>query len=162
MHPATSLSTFNTVFLLEDIRFAASNAHQGPGCTTDEYLTKARMATLLMLIPDLFFSVRVADMVRALGHTPREVPDAAALLIAAHEDAAAIVIDTQARTDWQAAVHTLKANPATAAIPILAFGPHVDVAASRAAVGAGCDRIVTRGKFSSELPHLLQALLPNV
>jgi CheY-like chemotaxis protein len=114
-----------------------------------------------MLIPDLFFSVRVADAVRALGHTPREVSDAAALLSAAREGVAAIVIDTQTRSDWQAAVQTLKADPTTATIPILAFGPHVDVAASRAAVGAGCDRIVTRGKFSSELPQLLQALLTN-
>ena len=119
------------------------------------------MATLVMLIPDLFFSVRVADTVRALGHTPREVPHAEALVSAANENAAAIVIDTQERTGWQDAVQTIKSNPATAHIPILAFGPHVDVAASRTAVGVGCDRIVTRGKFSKELPQLLQTLLPD-
>lgn len=117
------------------------------------------MATLLLLIPDLMFSVRVSDVARALGHTTREVPDAAALLAAAREDAAAIIIDTQTRSDWQSAVRDLKADPATAALPILAFGPHVDVTAARQAVGAGCDRIVTRGKFAAELPQLVQELL---
>ncbi len=119
------------------------------------------MATLVMLIPDLLFSVRVADTARALGHTPREVADAQSLVSAVRNDAAAIVIDTQTRSAWQEAVQQLKADPSTAHIPILAFGPHVDVAASRAAVGAGCDRIVTRGKFAREMPQLLQSLLAN-
>jgi CheY-like chemotaxis protein len=117
------------------------------------------MATFLLLIPDLLFSVRVTDAARALGHTARDVANADALLAAARADADAIVIDTQVRTPWQAAVQTLKTDPATAHIPILAFGPHVDVAAARGAVGAGCDRIVTRGKFANEMPHLLDALL---
>lgn len=105
------------------------------------------------------FSVRVTDAARALGHTAHDVANADALLAAARADADAIVIDTQARTPWQAAVQTLKTDPATAHIPILAFGPHVDVAAARGAVGAGCDRIVTRGKFANEMPTLLDALL---
>ena len=119
------------------------------------------MATIVMLIPDLLFSVRVADTARALGHTSHEAADAQELVSAAHNDAAAIVIDTQARSEWQDAVQQLKADPSTAHIPVLAFGPHVDVAASRAAVGAGCDRIVTRGKFAREMPQLLQTLLAN-
>lgn len=117
------------------------------------------MTTIALLIPDLFFSVRVADVVRALGYTPREVSDAAALLAVARQGAAAIVLDTQERSNWQEAVRLLKADPRTAAIPILAFGSHVDVAAQRAAVAAGCDRLVTRGKLMQELPMLLQQLL---
>jgi hypothetical protein len=120
------------------------------------------MATFLLLIPDLMFNVRVTDTLRAAGHTPRDVADADALLALARDGAAAIVLDTQARTPWQDAVHTLKSDPTTAGIKILAFGPHVDVAAQRGAVGAGCDRIVTRGKFASDMPHLLQALVANV
>lgn len=114
---------------------------------------------ILLLIPDLFFSVKVADTARALGYTTRDVADADALLLAAREGAAAIVLDTQARTDWQTAVRALKSDPATAAVPILAFGSHVDVNASRAAVAAGVDRLVTRGKLSRELPDLLRSLI---
>ncbi|WP_026369726.1 hypothetical protein [Kallotenue papyrolyticum] len=117
------------------------------------------MPTVTLLIPDLFFSVRVADVVRALGYEPREVSDAAALVAVARQGTAAIVLDTQERSDWQAAVRMLKADPTTRAIPILAFGAHVDVASQRAALAAGCDRAVTRGKLMQELPILLRQLL---
>ncbi len=116
------------------------------------------MGQLLLLIPDLFFGVKVADAARALGHATRDVTDAEELLAAAQADATGIIIDTQVRSDWQNAVRTLKADAATARIPVLAFAPHVDVEASRAALAAGCDRIVTRGKLASELPDLLQQL----
>lgn len=118
------------------------------------------MQPIVLLIPDLFFSVRVADAARALGYQPREVANAEALLGAVREGAVGVVLDTQERSGWQDTVQTLKADPATAQVPILAFGSHVDVAASRAAVAAGCDRLVTRGKLSRELPDLLQSLMP--
>lgn len=117
------------------------------------------MQPLLLLIPDLMFSVKVADAARALGYPTREVAHADALVAAVAEGASAVVLDTQERSDWQSAVRALKAEPATAGVRVLAFGSHVDVAASRAAVAAGCDRLVTRGKLSRELPDLLRALV---
>lgn len=118
------------------------------------------MQPLVLLIPDLFFSVKVADAARALGYQTREVANAEALIVAVREGAAGVVLDTQERSGWQAAIQTLKGDPATARVPVLAFGSHVDVAASRAAVAVGCDRLVTRGKLSRELPELLQSLSP--
>lgn len=117
------------------------------------------MQPLLLLIPDLFFGVKVADTARALGYPIREVKDATALLATAQAGAVGIVLDMQERSDWQSAVRALKAAAATATIPVLAFGPHVDVETSRAAVMAGCDRIVTRGKLARELPDLLRQLI---
>lgn len=119
------------------------------------------MQPLLLLIPDLFFSVKVADAARALGFNPHEVAHAAALVAAAQAGASAIVLDTQERSDWQGAVQALKADPGTAHIPILAFGSHVNVDASRAAVASGVDRLVTRGKLARELPDLLRALVAS-
>lgn len=116
------------------------------------------MRMLLLLIPDLFFGVKVADAARALGFATRDVASAPALPAAARAGVAGIIVDTQVRSDWQAAVRALKADPASANIPVLAFAPHVDVAATRAAVAVGCDRIVTRGKLASELPSLLREL----
>lgn len=116
------------------------------------------MQTLVLLIPDLFFSVKVADTARALGYAVREVANAEALAEAARDGAAAIVIDTQERSDWQNAVRAIKAEPATARVPIIAYGSHVDVETMRSAVAVGCDRIVTRGKFARELPDLLREL----
>lgn len=117
------------------------------------------MRPLLLLIPDLFFSVKVADVAHALGYPTRDVASAEALPAAAREGVVGIIVDTQVRSDWQAAVRTLKSGSATAHIPVLAFAPHVDVEATRAAVAVGCDRIVTRGKLASELPMLLRELL---
>lgn len=117
------------------------------------------MRPIVLLIPDLFFSVKVADAARALGYPTREVANAAALLAVAKSGATAIVLDTQERSDWQSAMRVLKADPVTAALPVLAFGSHVDVDAARAAVAVGCDRLVTRGKLSRELPDLLRSLV---
>ena len=114
---------------------------------------------ILLLVPDLMFSVRIADAVRAQGWEPREVASGRTLLGEARAGAAAIVLDTQARNDWLDAVKELKADAATAAIPILAYGSHVDVEAQRAAVQAGVDRLVTRGKLVAELPELLKRLV---
>jgi CheY-like chemotaxis protein len=125
---------------------------------SDDVAERSARQALILLIPDLFFSVKVADVARALGYQTREVANADALVAAAREGIRGVVLDTQERSDWQAAVRTLKSDPATASVPILAFGSHVDVAATRAAVAAGCDRLVTRGKFSQELPQLLQSL----
>ena len=111
--------------------------------------------TIILVIPDLIFSIRVAETARALGFTPVEVA-LPALSGALNSDVALIVIDTSQRDDWQAAINALKADPASATIPILAYGAHVDVTASRAAVAAGSDRFVTRGKLMAELPQLLE------
>lgn len=117
------------------------------------------MLPIVLLIPDLFFSVKVADTARALGYNVREAATAERLAAAVRDGATAVVLDTQTRGDWQAAVRELKADPQTQHVPILAFGSHVNVAAAREAVAAGCDRLVTRGKLAAELPTLLHALL---
>ena len=111
--------------------------------------------TILLAIPDLIFGVRITDATRALGYTPVDVA-AARLQDAITPDVVLIVLDTGQRDDWTATVRALKADPATAKIPVLAYGSHVDVAASRAAVAAGVDRLVTRGKLMAELPQLIE------
>ena len=111
---------------------------------------------VLLAVPDLMFGTRITDTVRALGWTPLEVA-AAHLSAAAAADVVLIVVDTGQRDDWEGAVRALKADPTTAAVPILAYAAHVDVTATRAAVAAGCDRLVTRGKLMAELPDLLRS-----
>ncbi len=111
--------------------------------------------TILLAIPDLIFGVRIADAARALGYTPVDVA-AARLKDAITPDVVLIVLDTGQRDDWAATVRALKADPATAKVPVLAYGSHVDVTASRAAVAAGVDRLVTRGKLMAELPQLIE------
>lgn len=50
-------------------------------------------------------------------------------------------------------------RPSTAiSVQIVAFGPHVDTEALRAAKSAGADAVMTRGAFNAKLPELLKQL----
>lgn len=111
---------------------------------------------VLLIVQDLIFGVRIADAARALGFVPQDV-DLDKARGALGDDVALLVLDTGYHGDWKALIRALKDDPRTASIPVLAYGSHVDVTASRAAVAAGCDRLVTRGKLMAELPRLLQA-----
>lgn len=115
------------------------------------------MRKVLLLVPDLFFRVRIGDVVRALGATPVDVT--AANVQAEVADAALLVVDAAPAVNGLAVVQLLKGDPATAWLPVLGFGSHVDVAGQRAALQAGCDRLVTRGKLMAELPTLLAGFL---
>jgi len=41
-------------------------------------------------------------------------------------------------------------------VPVIAFGSHVDKARLDEARAAGCDEVMPRSRFSSELPALLR------
>ncbi len=111
--------------------------------------------SVLILSQDLIFGVRVADAARSLGFTPIDV-ELRALRDRLDDRTALIVLDASYQGDWQSAIKTLKGDAQTAPIPVLAYGSHVNVTTSRAAVEAGCDRFVTRGKLMAELAQLLQ------
>jgi CheY-like chemotaxis protein len=112
--------------------------------------------TVLLAVTDLIFGIRLAEAARALGFQAKDVT-LPALQKAAGDDTALIVVDIGQPGGWEPAIRALKADPRTTEIPVLAYGAHVDVNASRAAVAAGCDRLVTRGKLMGELPELLAA-----
>lgn len=107
-------------------------------------------------IPDLFFSVRVADVIRALGGQPDLVDSAEALREALERWPALVLIDLRAPGDWQAVVRRAKNLPHTRLIPIVAFGSHVDTAALRAARQAGCDHAWAKSHFVEQLPALVK------
>jgi CheY-like chemotaxis protein len=115
-----------------------------------------RRGRVLLVVSDLIFGVRLADAARALGFEAKDIA-VGTLPQALGDDVALVVLDTGQRGDWEAAIRAMKTEPATAAIPVLAYGSHVDVTASRAAVAAGVDRLVTRGKLMAELPLLLES-----
>jgi len=55
--------------------------------------------------------------------------------------------------DWLPA---LKSSPATRRIPIIAFGPHEDVALFQRARSRGADAVYARSRFFADLPAILQ------
>jgi DNA-binding response OmpR family regulator len=110
---------------------------------------------VLILTQDLIFGVRLADAARSLGFAPVDV-DLRVLQDRIDDRTALIVLDAGYQGDWQSTIRGLKRDARTARIPVLAYGSHVNVMTSRAAVEAGCDRFVTRGKLMAELAQLLQ------
>jgi CheY-like chemotaxis protein len=75
----------------------------------------------------------------------------------------ALVLLNMAGADhgWVAAIAALKSSPATAAIPVVAYGPHVDATAQTAARTAGADRVLSNQRFTETLPDLLARYLSS-
>jgi hypothetical protein len=120
-------------------------------------LSPADRGRVVVLNRDLFFGVRIGNQLRALGYTVEVVPDAArfvATVRAADPPAVLGVIDIAARPDWTP-IQALTADPAFPT-PLLAFGPHLDVAGLRAAKVAGAARVVSNGDFHRAMIDLVR------
>ena len=112
---------------------------------------------VLALVPDLMFASRIDGTLRQLGYRVTVVKDAAALHKAARgEGSALVLVDLAARgVDVAAAIAALKADAATRALPVVAFGPHLDEPAREAAAAAGADAVVANSKLALDLPRLV-------
>ncbi|QLQ06855.1 MAG: DUF309 domain-containing protein [Anaerolineae bacterium] len=111
------------------------------------------------LRPDLLFSIRVADAIRAQGGVPDMVESGSALWAAIERWPVLVLIDLAAPDDWYAVVQRAKNLPHTRRIPIVAFGSHVDTATLKAARQAGVDHAWARSHFVTQLPALVQSYL---
>ncbi len=105
---------------------------------------------------DLMSAARMRGAAQAGGTELRLARSGDELLrLAAAEAPRLVVVDLEARGDPAGAIARLKAAPATAAIPVIAFAPHVREDAIAAARAAGAERVLPRGAFIRDLPRLL-------
>jgi hypothetical protein len=112
--------------------------------------------TVVVLNRDLMFGSRIDSAARSLGFEPRfvrDLPALAAALAAPGRPPVLAVIDMNAPLDW-GAVAALVADFA-GRVPVLGFGPHVDVEGRRAAKGAGLSRIVSNGEFHRDTAGII-------
>lgn len=123
----------------------------------------ATSPTVLALVPDLFFLSRLRAA--ATGHGARvEVvrhPTDLAARAAALAPALIVVDMGSAGNDWAAAIRSVRDDPATAALPLVAFGPHVEGDNQAAARAAGATRVLSNSRFVADLPELLARYLPG-
>jgi hypothetical protein len=102
-----------------------------------------------VLCADLFFRAKIEAVAKAAGVAVRfagsteEARGAATVLVDLAEGARAI-----------AAVNALKVGPESPLV--VAFGPHKEGEAFRAAREAGADRVLARSAFVERLPELLR------
>ncbi len=113
--------------------------------------------TVVVLNIDLMFGVRIGNGLRGLGYDVTFAKDARRFAEVVRETRPAPVlglIDMNAGIAWETIAEL--ANDLAVATPLLAFGPHVDVAGRRAAKAAGVDRIVSNGEFHRSMVELVR------
>jgi hypothetical protein len=105
-----------------------------------------------VLSKDLFFGMRIRTSLRQMGYAVAIAQDAATFnrhLENGDQRACLGIVDFNFPVEWEAVRAAMSIG-----VPILAFGPHKDVAGFRAAKQAGVTRVVANGEFSRSLPDL--------
>lgn len=119
--------------------------------------TPAPLGTVAVLNRDLLFGVRIGNQLRALGYAvafARDTEGFAALVRGTEPPPVLGILDMNAGVAWDL-VRGLVDDPAVVT-PLLAFGPHLDVAGRRAAKAAGVDRLVSNGEFHRDMVGLVR------
>lgn len=113
--------------------------------------------TVVLLSSDLAVLSRVEGAAARGGQSVRSASnEAQAVQLCEAGDVGAVVIDlSMSSLDIAALVSPLKALP-NSRVRTVAFGPHVHEHRLAAAREAGCDLVVSRGQFFSQLEAILQ------
>ena len=110
---------------------------------------------VVVLCPDVFFLVAIRNTLRRLGFEPLVVKTTDDLEESASSLTPALVIvdmtSIGAGGDWTAVDPYVRHG-----VPVLAFGPHKDVEAFRAAKDAGVSRVVANSQFHREMADLIE------
>lgn len=112
--------------------------------------------TIVALIDDLFFSVRVEEIAERQGYAVETVGSARAFHRAVSDERPALVIVDLSIQAVESSDLILEAS--RVGIPVLAFGPHVNREAHQAAREAGARASVTNAQLMRELPVLIREL----
>jgi CheY-like chemotaxis protein len=117
------------------------------------------METIVAVVTDLFFAVKVADGAKRAGREVkfgRTLDETVELVRTAMP--ALIVADLQCReVDSIELARRLKGEPGLATVPLLGFVSHVQEERKQAALTAGFDKVVARSTFSDKARELLSA-----
>jgi CheY-like chemotaxis protein len=111
------------------------------------------MSKIAYLCSDLLFTSKIRETARALGHTPTASRDPSELAEAAR-DASLVIVDLRLPLAL-AALERLRADERTRDVPAIGFCDHERVELMAEARRAGCTEVYAKGKFSSELRHIL-------
>lgn len=111
---------------------------------------------VVLLEPDLFFSMRIVDTLQKLGQEPVVARDLAHLesLLAEHTPAYTIIDIGSSRVKWDDAIKLSRQKN----IPVLAFGSHVDMESQQVARETGATRVISNSKLNSSLGLIAQQL----
>ena len=123
-------------------------------------MTDAAPQRALLLDSDLFFVVKVTETLKHAGYTTRVARRAEEFARElAGEPPTVALVNTAARgVDWETAIHAAH----VAGVPVVAFGPHVDLDTQAAARKAGATRVISNSKLAGDLPAILARMLHRI
>ncbi len=112
---------------------------------------------LIAFTPDLFFSTRIQSTLERAGHSVRIVErvERIAESLAAVGPALAILdIGAAGVWDWEALLKSIR--EAAPALPVLAYGSHTNVEATKLAQSLGAVRVVAKSEFVNNMVNLVE------
>jgi hypothetical protein len=111
--------------------------------------------TIVLIVDDLMFLPRLENGLRHLDYHPIAATNETDLTRALFKLPVLVIVDLfSVGFDWVELIGLVKKSKA-GPVPILGFGPHVDLSLREKALAAGCDAVVGRGAIVSQLPHLV-------
>jgi predicted metal-dependent hydrolase len=113
--------------------------------------------TVVLIVDDLMFLPKLESNLLALGYQPITATNDADLSRALFTAPVLAIVDLFSHGfDWEALVRLIKGPGKKAAhVPVLGFGPHVDLDLRQRALAAGCTAVVGRSAIVSQLPQLV-------
>jgi DNA-binding response OmpR family regulator len=114
---------------------------------------------IVVMIRDLFFSVKVRNELTNAGYEPLLVKREPELLSTVEaSNPSLVLLDLGTNPDWQTLEPLLENESAP---PILAFGPHKDIEGRREAQAAGVTRVVTNQQLHKDLVGYVVRYISN-
>lgn len=114
------------------------------------------MAAIHVVASDLFFADRLGNALRSLGHQGRVVDLSIEHDLQIPQGVELVVVDLEA---GESALTIIRAARVTG-LPVLAFGPHTDLALREAALAAGASQVVAKSKLTTSFGELVAKMLP--
>jgi len=120
-------------------------------------ISRLYKAMILALVDDLLFLSKIQETAKHLGVAVESARPGDLAKLAIQDVPNALIIDLNHRSGKALEVlRTLKSDLKTKDIAVIGFVSHVQSELIRAARAAGCDQVLARSAFASQLPSLLQ------
>ncbi len=117
---------------------------------------KTKSRTALFISPDLLFAGKIQAAAAPLGMDVLPATQPADILRAFAEKSVCIVL-VDLNVSSPSVSEIMELLPGVSKPAVVAFGPHVNTARLEEARAAGCDRVLPRSRFATELPDLLRS-----
>jgi CheY-like chemotaxis protein len=113
--------------------------------------------TVIVLEDDIMFGAGIEAGLRSLGYQAVFAENAPAFDALLKASPALILVNAgSAGIDWEHLIDLAKHESQWRHVPVVAYGPHVDLALRRRALAAGCDAVLGRAAIATRLPALVE------